>query len=158
MKRIKELMKNVKGVILASTKLKIIAGSIAGLVVVGGGVGTYVYVQSQSSLAGQGKVDESLVHKEDSKLTDEEKAYDDKVIKLNSIVDAIKELDPEFKYEEEVSKDNVDELTKKYSSKRQELLAKKEEEKKKDEEEKPKDEENKEEVAQGGSSSGKFWW
>ena len=153
MKRIKELVKSIKEVILASTKSKIIAGSIVGLVVAGSiaGGAYYVYKQNNPTVAGQGKIDETLVNEKEVELTEEEKAYDVKVIKLNSIVESIKELDKEFKLEEEISKDNIDELTKKYNDKRQELLVKKEEENKKEESDK-KEEDNKE-VAQSGGSS-----
>lgn len=132
MKKVKNLIEVIKTGLAGSLKTKIIAG-IAGVAIAGGVAGGsyYWYTKTHNNslpTVSREQVEKDKEKQEEVKKTEEEKIYDDKVIKLNSIVDVIKDLDPEFKYDDSVSENNVDELIKKYSDKRQDLLAQKEKE------------------------------
>lgn len=163
MKNVKNLIEVIKSALASSLKAKIIAG-VVGVTVVSGvaGGGYYLYTTNanrnelEATQLTQKEIDKLNLERKEAVRTEEEKAKDEKMKKLNGLKVELKELDPSISLEDNVKDEDVDKLIEDYTKKKNELVVKKEEESKKEEEKK------KEELAQntetpsqgsGGSSN-----
>lgn len=152
MRNIQNLVNNVREFLLGSKKRSIITLTSTGFITVGIVAGIVLYSRTNTvkdsiapnglPMVNQEQIDKDLEKQTMVEKTEDEKKYEEKVVKFTDTVKYIQELDSEF-VPESIDEDNIDRLIEEYIKYHEELVAK-EDEKREEHKEMVREEEKKE--------------